>query len=29
VVSYLLGLCDIRQIARLSESRANLLPRVA
>jgi glycosyltransferase involved in cell wall biosynthesis len=29
VVSYLLGLCEIRQIARLSESRANLLPRVA
>jgi glycosyltransferase involved in cell wall biosynthesis len=29
VVSYLLGLCEIRQIARLSESHANLLPRVA
>jgi glycosyltransferase involved in cell wall biosynthesis len=29
VVSYLLGLCEIRQIARLSENRANLLPRVA
>ena len=29
VVSYLLGLCEIRQIARLSESRANILPRVA
>ncbi|MEO6947781.1 MAG: glycosyltransferase family 4 protein [Nitrobacter sp.] len=29
VVSYLLGLCEIRQIARLSESRANPLPRVA
>ncbi len=29
VVSYLLGLSEIRQIARLSESRANILPRVA
>ncbi|KQW20639.1 glycosyl transferase family 1 [Afipia sp. Root123D2] len=29
VVSYLLGLSEIRQIARLSESHATLLPRVA